>query len=198
MADKTVDMIWVDVETTGLMEGVDKILEIALVMTDKYGEWIAGDSWLVGDVTYEDAIKRGKAHEIVGPMHDKSGLWNEWARMRIHDPLSIRPHMVKSAILALFEKFGAEKGKCPMAGATVHFDRKMLAAQFPELEAFFHYRNFDISTIKQAARWHNPRCAEADPWYAEDLVPHRGMDDCLWEIYEYKHYIDNFFFVNEE
>lgn len=193
----TVDMIWVDVETTGLMEGVDKILEVGIVLTDRFGEWVAGDSWLVGGANYTEAVKRGKDHEIVGPMHEMSGLWNEWERAMLRFSASMMPESREVDILEFLHKFGVKNGKCPMAGATVHFDRKMLAAQFPTLEAFFHYRNFDISTIKQAAKWLNPNCSEPDPAYAADLTPHRGMDDCLWEIHEYKHFIENFLFTTE-
>lgn len=189
------DMIWVDVETTGLEAGQDKILEIAVVVTDKMGEWICGDAWLVGDASYDNAFAAAKVHDIVGEMHTKNGLFKEWERARVHDPLSMRPHMVEKTALDMLQAFGIQKGSLPMAGATVHFDRKMMEVQMPRLAEWFHYRNFDISTIKQAARWHNPRCAEADGEYANDLVLHRGMDDVLWEIHEYKHYVDNFFFV---
>lgn len=195
--DKAVDMIWVDIETTGLEAGTDKILEIGVVLTDRFGNWIAGDSWLVGDETYHAPIEVARLHEIVGPMHTENGLFKEWERARLHYSARMAPEEREKDILSFLDNQNAEKGKHPMAGATVHFDRKMIAAQMPELEAFFHYRNFDISTIKQAARWLNPDCAEAPVEEYTDLTPHRGMDDCVREIQEYRYYIDNFLFTTQ-
>lgn len=192
-----VDLIWVDIETTGLEAGVDKILEVGVILTDRFGEHIAGDSWLVGELDYGPAIAAGKDNEFVGPMHDKNGLWSEWHRDFGTGNPRMRADARQQDILEFIKKWGGKQGVHPMAGATIHFDRKMLAVQMPELERFFHYRNFDISTIKQAARWLNPTCAEVDPTAADGLVLHRGYDDCIYEIEEYKHYIDNFFFVPE-
>lgn len=193
------DLIWVDVETTGLQEGEDKLLEIGVVLTDRFGNHIAGDSWLVGDYTgeYTSAVQRARQHEHVGPMHTKNGLWDEWERGLLHFGARMHPASRENDIINFIMKWGGKKGAQPMAGATVHFDRKMIGAQMPELEAFFHYRNFDISTIKQAARWLNPDCAEVDPSAAEGLILHRGYDDCMYEIAEYRHMIDNFFFTTE-
>ncbi len=107
------------------------------------------------------------------------------------------PGVIQDYILDEFlGKYGVEPNKHPICGASVHFDRAMLKVQLPKLEAFFHYRNFDVSTLKQAAQWLNPSVAEIDP--DPELQPHRAWDDCVAAIQLYKHYIDNFLFVTEE
>jgi oligoribonuclease len=199
MGNRKVDMIWVDVETTGLSPAVDRILEIAVVLTDRFGGWIAGDSWIMGDSSYRGAIDlvRSDPEDVVGPMHEASGLWEDWNNETRDKGRHCYPGVIQDYILDEFlGRHGVAPNQHPMCGASVHFDRAMLKVQLPKLESFFHYRNFDISTMRQAAEWLNPSVAgmKQDP----ELRPHRAFDDCVYEIQLYKHYVDNFLFVTEE
>lgn len=197
MADAT-NLLWVDTETTGLVVEDEVLLEWAVILTDQDGEIIAGDSWLVEDSTtyYKDCIARARHNNIVGPMHEKSGLWKELEGVEGPDFGSRTPGNVSNYILNFFANNEIESFTLPMCGNNVPFDRAFTAHYLPEVEKMFHYRNIDISTVKELCKRHNPRVFAASPKELQgNDLPHRAYADLLSSIEEYKFYLDNFLWV---
>ena len=195
MASKTVEKIWIDTETTGL-EDDDVILELGLILTDKWGNEIADASWLVGenDPRYFEAINRGMKHEIVGSMHEQSGLWKDWEQGDYESPKKVAYEAIN-----FLQEWGVKAGSLPMSGRSVHFDRRKLSFEMPLLEAFFHYRNYDISTLYQTAQDHNPNiAAHARLMGNQVLEQHRVMHDLRSTIAEYQVYLTELIFVEGE
>lgn len=195
MAEKA-SMLWVDLETTGLKpsEG-EVILELALMLTDRWGDVIAGESWLVEDRTsqYKEAIARAKTHEIVGPMHEKSGLWKDLDNVEGPDFRQRGPEHVERMALDWLDNQSIPIGTLPMCGNSIRLDREFLEWQMPTLEKRWHYRMIDISTIKELCKRLNPRIFQWSPKETDSTdLPHRGYADLLASVEEYKYYVDNF------
>lgn len=171
--------IFVDIETTGLDERHDCILEVALVVADY-------DLQIKNETSYVLALPRHYPASEWGPgvetMHGTSGLLDLCAHSD-HDP-----YTVESKLLDWLKKAGFKENLHPMCGNSVHFDRRFLRAYMPMLEEFFHYRNIDVSTIKGLAK----------AWYVGEapkpaIKPHRALLDCRDSISELKWYRENIF-----
>lgn len=203
MADK---MLWIDLETTGLEPTEDVILELGLMITDKFGRFIAADSWLVGSKLpyYDEAVRRGQEHEIVGDMHAINGLWEEWEAAVNSEDLRIRntilPRNVENKAIQFLKDNDVERGTLPMCGSSVgSLDRPMLKQHMPNLLEYFHYRIIDISTIRALADMHNPHIGRAGDHkeFVSTDVPHRVIYDMNYSVFEYQHYLENFLFVTD-
>lgn len=201
MADEK--MLWIDLETTGLEPTKDVILELGLMITDKFGDEIASGSWLVGSKLpyYDAAVQRGHCNEIVSEMHEANGLWDDWEEA-INSDLETRnamlPRAVEHKAIEFLKDAGIEPGKLPMCGSSVgSLDRPMLMEHMPKLLEFFHYRIIDISTVRALADMHNPHIGRAGDHkkFESSDVPHRVLYDINYSIFEYKHYLENFLFV---
>ncbi|MCR5881434.1 oligoribonuclease [Rhizobacter sp. J219] len=138
------NLIWIDLEMTGLFPNTDRIIEIAVVVTDaNLTQRVEGPVFAVhqSDATLDamDAWNKGT--------HGKSGLIDRVKASSI-DEKSAEAQMIE------FLKRYVPKGKSPMCGNSICQDRRFLANYMPALEDFFHYRNLDVSTLKELAkRW---------------------------------------------
>ena len=175
---------WFDIETTGLDPEIDHILEVGCIITDnKLNEVerlalcvLPEPRGCVAAPTIDDLIEISSS--FVRDMHTKSGLWDD-LRNGGCLPLS----EVQGCMTAIVVKHsGGEKHL--LCGNSVHFDRAWLRKYMPDLEVLFHYRNFDVSTLKEAHRLFAP---------AGELFPksggHRVLVDLEASIAELRYYL---------
>lgn len=185
------ERIWIDLETTGLNENIDFILEFAIGVTDRNGEWIDSESWLLPPTyrTKQAAVDRAKNDTFVNNMHIHSGLWKD---------LETAPHLVEvdaeMRILMYLTTFQF-KNPMPMCGSSVGFDRKFIAKFMPQLDLWFHYRNIDISSVKELCKDLNPGVYSRLETETHPQKLHRGVSDLQDTVEEYRFYKDNFLVV---
>ncbi len=140
------NMVWVDMEMSGLKPDTDRILEVALIVTDSELNTLAVAPVLV--IHQPDEVLDAMDSWNKGT-HGKSGLIDKVKA-------STTSEAEATGILLDFIKGYVPAGKSPMCGNTVHQDRRFMARYMPELEAHFHYRNIDVSTIKELCRRWKP------------------------------------------
>ena len=140
------NLVWVDMEMSGLNPDTDRVLEIAVVVTDSQLEVLAEGPVL--------AVRQSE--RVLASMdswntatHGRSGLT---ARVRAS---SIDEGEAQRQVLAFLQAL-VPAGKSPMCGNSICQDRRFMARWLPQLEAFFHYRNVDVSTLKELARRWKP------------------------------------------
>ncbi len=174
MSDRKTNLIWIDLEMTGLDPDSDRIIEIATVVTDKHLNILAEGP--VFAVHQSDELLNGM-DEWCTKQHGGSGLT---ARVRASDVDDAR---AETETIAFLEQW-VDKRSSPMCGNSICQDRRFLYRYMPRLEAFFHYRNLDVSTLKElAARWH-PKALEG----VSKKSSHLALDDIRDSINELKHY----------
>jgi len=171
-------LIWVDMEMTGLRPEVDRIIEVALVITDSQLQIQATSPVLA--IHQPDAVMSAMDNWNTAT-HGKSGLT---ARVRA----STVTEAAAQRILLDFLKPWVPAGKSPMCGNSIGQDRRFMARTMPELEAFFHYRNLDVSTVKELCKRWRPEVAKA---FAKRSA-HTALADILESIEELKHYREHF------
>lgn len=177
--DPSNNLIWIDLEMTGLDTVNDQIIEIATVVTDQNLNEIA-----VGPVLAVSQPKKvlDEMDEWNTRQHGESGLT---ARV-LESGLSVE--QAESQTLNFLEKH-VSAGASPMCGNSICQDRRFLARQMPALEAFFHYRNLDVSTLKILAQRWAPQVAKG---YTKESS-HRALDDIRDSIAELVYYRATFF-----
>jgi len=168
------NLIWIDLEMTGLDPLEDRIIEIATIVTDKNLNILEQGPTLA--VNQSDEKLEGM-DEWCTTQHGKSGLTD---RVR-HS--SIGETTAEAVTLAFLEKY-VPRGRSPMCGNSICQDRRFLARWMPELEEFFHYRNLDVSTLKELARRWSPEVCEG----FNKESSHLAMDDIKDSIAELKYY----------
>jgi oligoribonuclease len=175
----TQNLIWIDLEMTGLDPEIDRILEIATLVTDSALNLVA-EGPLIYVRQSEDLIS--SMDEWNTEHHVGSGLID-----LVRDQ-GVSEREAELATLAFLANH-VPPGTSPLCGNSIGQDRRFLVKYMPELEAFLHYRNLDVSTIKElAVRWR--------PDVANTLIKqnsHRAMDDIKESIEELKHYQQHFF-----
>jgi oligoribonuclease len=138
------NLVWIDLEMTGLKPETDLIIEIATIVTDKHLQVLAEGP--VFAVHQSEAVL-GAMDEWNRNQHGRSGL-SDRVRASAVDAAAAERETLR------FLETWAEPGRSPMCGNSVCQDRRFLARHMPELEGFFHYRNLDVSTLKELAlRW---------------------------------------------
>ena len=168
------NLIWIDLEMTGLDPDSDRILEIATVVTDSDLNELAVGPELI--LHQPDEVLAGM-DEWNTRQHGASGLTEA---SKNSDCDAARAERATLDFLARH----VPPGKSPMCGNSICQDRRFLARWMPELERFFHYRNLDVSTVKElVARW-GPAAAKAP---AKDSA-HRALGDVRESIRELAHY----------
>lgn len=175
-------LIWIDMEMTGLDPDQERIIEIATIVTDSDINIVAEGP--VFAIHQADKLLDNMDHWNTSH-HTASGLVE---RVRA----SATSEAVAEAKTLDFLKQYVLPGKSPMCGNSVHQDRRFLRRYMPALEAFFHYRLLDVSTLKELAlRW-------APKVYAgiQKESRHLARDDILESIEELRYYRSRFFKIN--
>ena len=175
-------LVWVDMEMSGLDPEANRILEVAVVVTDGQLNVVAQGPVLVIHQTDEhmatmDAWNQGT--------HGRSGLTEKVKQSTLTEA------QAEDQLLA-FLKTVVPAGKSPMCGNTIHQDRRFMARYMPALEAYFHYRNLDVSTIKELCRRWRPEVYKG----FEKKGAHTALADILESIEELRYYRDHFLSVN--
>jgi oligoribonuclease len=188
----------VDMETTGLDANSDVPLEIGVALIDKDGNVLDTYQTLVWEPgpDYSIAMGMAAANEFVGPMHEKSGLWDDLLEKRGKETLS-REEADYHLVSWLADH---EVGQIPMLGNSIgSLDRPFALVHFPNFNKALSYRNIDMSSIKELVKVHNPTLWERLKPIIGDKsnADHRVMGDIEACLVEYKAYIDNFFFIEE-
>jgi oligoribonuclease len=173
------NLIWIDLEMTGLIPEKDVIIEIATLVTDSELNILAEGPMIA--VHQSDAILGGM-DEWNTRQHGKSGL-----TQRVKDSRTNTAE-AEQATIAFLEKH-VPKNKSPICGNSICQDRRFLARHMPKLEAYFHYRNLDVSTIKELTRRWAPDVMKQ---YSKDSK-HLALDDIRDSIEELKFYRANVF-----
>jgi oligoribonuclease len=171
-------LIWIDMEMTGLRPDSDRIIEVALVVTDVALAVVAEAQVLV--VHQDDATLSGM------------DSWNQstHARTGLTDKVKVSTLIekdVEERMLAFLREYVPPKAS-PMCGNTICQDRRFLARWMPELEDYFHYRNLDVSTLKELCKRWQPDVARG--WTKQGK--HEALADIYESIDELKYYRDHF------
>lgn len=172
--DKKTNLVWMDLEMTGLNPDTDRILEIATLVTDKDLNIIAEGPNLI--VHQSDAVLDGM-DEWCTTHHGESGLT---ARVRASE---INEQAAEEQTLAFMQQW-AEPGQSPLCGNSIWQDRRFLIRYMPSLDQYCHYRNIDVSTLKELARRWRPEVLEG----VNKQGSHRALDDIKESIGELQHY----------
>jgi oligoribonuclease len=171
-------LIWIDLEMTGLDTNNDRIIEVATIITDAELNIVAEGPVLA--VHQSNEILDGM-DEWNTKTHAKTGL-TERVRASTLDEAE-----AERQTIAFLQQY-VPKNKSPMCGNSICQDRRFLARSMPELEAYFHYRNLDVSSLKEmAARWK----PEILPGFSKKNT-HKALDDIRESIEELQYYREHF------
>ena len=166
MAQDASHLIWIDMEMTGLVPETDRIIEVALVITDQNLVLVA-----------EGPVRA--VHQSTAIL-DAMDSWNKATHSRsgLVDRVKASPLSesdVEAQMLAFLTDYVPQRVS-PMCGNSVCQDRRFLARHMPALEAYFHYRNLDVSTLKELARRWRPELISG--------ITKQGKHEALADIYE--------------
>ncbi len=179
MADYSENLVWIDLEMTGLDPERDRILEIATIITDSRLNIVAEGPNLV---IHQAAEVLAGMDEWNVSHHTESGLVERVNASTIMDADA------EAETLAFVQQY-VEARQSPLCGNTIGQDRRFLCRYMPGLEAYLHYRNIDVSTVKELAlRW-RPSIAAS----VKKETRHRALDDIRESIHELKVYQAEFF-----
>ncbi len=178
MAKSKKNLIWIDLEMTGLDTNNDAIIEIATIVTD-------GDLNVLAE---GPILAIHQSNEVLDGMdewntrqHGNSGLTE-----RVQNS-SLTVSEAEQQTLEFLQKY-VPAGVSPMCGNSICQDRRFMARLMPELEAFFHYRNLDVSSLKELARRWAPKVEKS----FKKNSSHLAMDDVKDSIRELQHYREHF------
>ncbi len=177
-------LVWIDLEMTGLDPNRERIIEVATLVTDSELNVIAE-----GPV-----IAVHQSDTLLGAMDD----WNT----RTHGDSGLVKRVKQSTVdtaeaerqTLAFLKAHVEPGTSPMCGNSIHQDRRFLEREMPELLAFFHYRNLDVSTLKELAKRWNPGALVG----FQKRNVHLAMEDIKESIAELAHYRRTFLRLTDD
>ncbi|WP_339805657.1 oligoribonuclease [uncultured Marinobacter sp.] len=172
-------LVWIDLEMTGLDPEKERIIEIATIVTDSQLELVAEGPVLA--IHQPDDVLEAM-DEWCTRTHGESGLTR-----RVRES-TVSEQDAAQQTLAFLAKYLAP-GKSPLCGNSIGQDRRFLVKYMPELEAFFHYRNLDVSTVKELARRWRPDVLEG----VRKSGSHLALDDIRESIEELRHYRSEFF-----
>jgi oligoribonuclease len=172
-------LVWVDMEMTGLRPEVDRIIEVAVVVTDGNLEVLAQGPVLA--IHQPDAVLAAMDAWNTAT-HGRSGL-TERVRTSTVTEAEAQTRLID------FLRPWVPPGKSPMCGNSICQDRRFMARTMPELEAYFHYRNLDVSTVKELCKRWRPEVARA---FAKRSA-HTALADIEESIDELRHYREHFF-----
>jgi oligoribonuclease len=172
------NLVWVDMEMTGLEPDTDRIIEVAMVVTDMHLNVLAEGPVLAihqSDATLDamDSWNKGT--------HGRSGLIDRVKASTVSEEQAEAEYIA-------FMKQWVPNGKSPMCGNTIGQDRRFMVRYMPKLEAFFHYRNVDVSTLKELCRRWKPEVVSG----FKKAQKHTALADILESIEELKYYREHF------
>jgi oligoribonuclease len=168
------NLIWVDMEMSGLNPDCDRVLEVAVVVTDSQLEFLAEGPVLA--VHQSDRVLAAMDSWNTST-HGRSGLTARVRESKVDEAVA------EAEVLAFLERYVAV-GKSPMCGNSICQDRRFMARWLPRLEGYFHYRNLDVSTLKELARRWKPGIVRS----FEKKSRHEALADIYESIAELKHY----------
>ena len=172
------NLAWLDLEMTGLDPDRDRIIEIAIVVTDSHLDIVAESPVLVVH----------QADSVLGAMDD----WNKSTHARsgliakVKASTLAEAEVERSYLDFLAQHIPAKTS--PLCGNSICQDRRFLARHMPRLEAYFHYRNLDVSTLKELAKRWNPELAKGLTKHGK----HEALADIYESIEELKYYREHF------
>jgi oligoribonuclease len=169
-------LVWIDLEMTGLDPDRERIVEIAVIITDGQLERLEEGPDLVIGVAEEVLAAMDP---FVVQMHGGSGLID---KIRASD---LTVEQAEEQVLAFVRRHVPEPGTAPLAGNSVHADRAFLRKYMPRIESYVHYRNVDVSTVKELARRWHPQALERAPRKAGG---HRALADIRESIEEMRYW----------
>lgn len=178
MAQNALNLLWIDMEMSGLSPDTDRVLEVAIVVTDAELNTVAEAPVLV--VHQPDSVLDAMDNWNKGT-HGKSGLIDRVKASTLDEAA------VEAQMLAFIKQYVPERTS-PMCGNSICQDRRFLARHMPRLEAFFHYRNLDVSTLKELAKRWRPGLAEG----FKKSSKHEALADIYESIEEMKYYRTHF------
>ncbi len=176
--DKLLNLVWLDLEMTGLLPETDRIIEIATLVTDAQLNILAEGPTI--------AIKQSDAalaamDDWNQKHHGASGLIDRVRKSTVDEQEAIRQ------TLEFLQQYSTRNAS-PLCGNSICQDRRFMAKHMPELESFFHYRNLDVSTLKELVRRWKPELLDG-------LVKkgaHLAMDDIRESVEELRFYRKHF------
>ena len=168
-------IVWIDCEMTGLDVAKDELCEIAVIVTDQ--ELVAQDGGLQIVIKPSDAAMEHMG-EFVTNMHSESGLLEEI-------PSGESAEGAEAKVLEYLRQWIAEPRTAPLAGNSIGTDRMFLNRYMPNLDSFLHYRNIDVSSIKELTRRWYPRVYFQLP---KKNGGHRALADIKESIQELRYY----------
>jgi oligoribonuclease len=178
MAQDANYLVWLDMEMTGLEPERERIIELAMIVTDNNLVTIAESPvWVV----HQSDAQLDAMDDWNKKTHGNSGLIARVKASTLDDAA------VETAALAFMKEHVPERSS-PMCGNSIGQDRRFMVRYMPQLEAWFHYRNLDVSTLKEL-------CKRWKPEVAKGVVKkgaHTAMADIIESIEELKYYRDNF------
>lgn len=172
------NLVWLDCEMTGLEPETDRLLEVAVIVTDPHlDRRVEGPVFVIhqsdAQLNKMDAWNKGT--------HGKSGLIDKVKASVVTEAEA------EAALIAFLAQY-VPAGASPMCGNTIGQDRRFLVKYMPKLEAFFHYRNLDVSTLKELAKRWKPEVADA----FKKQQKHTALADVNESIEELAHYRAHF------
>ncbi|WP_370581193.1 oligoribonuclease [Snodgrassella alvi] len=172
------NLAWLDMEMTGLNPDTDRIIEVAMIITDSDLNILAQSEVLV--IHQPDSII------------DHMDKWNTTTHTRTGLVDKVKASTLTEAeaeekLLAFISEWIPEKTS-PMCGNSIHQDRRFMVRYMPRLEAYFHYRNLDVSTLKELARRWNPAIVKG----ISKKGAHQALDDIKESIEEMAYYREHF------
>jgi len=178
MAQDPSYLIWIDMEMSGLYPDADRVLEVAIVVTDSQLVTVAEAPVKV--VHQADAVL-DRMDSWNRSTHKKTGLTDKVKAARQNEA------EVEAELIAFLAQYLPENTS-PMCGNSICQDRRFLARYMPKLEAFLHYRNLDVSTLKELAKRWKPGIVAGMTKHGK----HEALADIYESIEELKYYRENF------
>ncbi|MBL1376015.1 oligoribonuclease [Zobellella iuensis] len=179
MSQNTENLVWIDLEMTGLEPDEHRIIEIASIVTDKELKVLAEGPVLA---IHQPEAELAKMDEWNVRTHTGSGLVARVQASTVTEAEAV------AQTLAFLRQWVPEKSS-PLCGNSIGQDRRFLVRHMPELEAFFHYRNIDVSTVKELVRRWQPALLEQ----FTKKGSHQALDDIRESIAELQFYRDQVF-----
>ncbi|MFT4993316.1 MAG: oligoribonuclease [Paraglaciecola sp.] len=175
------NLVWIDMEMTGLHPETDVVLEIATIVTDANLVTLAEGPVIA--IYQGDEVLNGMDQWCIDT-HGKSGLTERCKNSKIDEATAVQQ------TIRFMEQY-VPKGVSPLCGNTIGQDRRFMVKYMPELEAYFHYRNIDVSTIKELVRRWKPELLDG---FNKKGV-HLALDDIRESIAELQYYRQHVFTI---